>query len=357
MTKYRVVHCGTGYVGKIALRLMAQQPDLELVGHHVHSSAKAGRDTAEFIDGSPATGVITTADWGAVLKLKPDVLTYFFDSVRRETEAVEDLIQFLENGTNVVCISAWAVGHPKTLSADLLARIEAACARGKSSLLFNGIDPGWATSDLAIAALAPANRIDSLRLIEFASFRRYTAEYASREYFGFGQPPGYLPTLAQGGLIEEMWSPTLHRVADALGVEIDAFVSTYQTRMAERDLEVGFGTVAAGTASVVHFELQGLVKGRPLVTLEHLDHLYDDVTQIVDNPWSKPGSPATSYRIEVEGSPSYAIELHSHSSDINVTPLLNCIPALIEARPGLLGPLDLPYYRSRNVTARLGPWP
>lgn len=357
MKKFRVVHCGTGYVGRIALRLMFDQPDLELVGHHVHSPDKAGKDTAEFIGDRPATGVITTSDWDAVLALRPDVLTYFFDSVRRETEAIEDLIPFLERGTNVVCVSAWAVGHRKTVPPHLLERIERACAQGNSSLLFNGIDPGWATSDLAISALAPANRIDSIRMIEFATFRRYTAEYASREYFGFGQPPGYQPTLAQGGLIEDMWAPTLHRVADALDVEIDAFASTYETRMAERDLEVGFGTVNAGTASVVHFELTGFVAGRPLITLEHLDHLYEDVSCILDNPWSKPGCPATSYRIEIEGSPSYALELHSHSSDINVTPLLNCIPALVAARPGLLGPLDVPFYRSRNVTARLGPWP
>lgn len=357
MSKYRVVHCGTGYVGKIALRLMVQQPHIELVGHRVHSPEKAGKDTAEFIDGSAPTGIITTNDWDAMLKLKPDVLTYFFDSVRRETEAVEDLIQFLEIGTNVVCISAWAVGHRKTVPPELMERIDAACRKGNSSLFFNGIDPGWATSDLAIAALAPANRIDSVRMIEFAPFRRYTAEYASREYFGFGQPLGYQPTLAKGGLIEDMWSPTLHRVADALGVEIEAFEAIYDTKMAESDMEVGFGTVKAGTASVVYFQLTGLVKGRPLVVLEHIDHLYEDIMQLKDNPWSKPGCSDTSYRIEVAGNPSYALELHGHSSDFNVMPLLNCIPALVEAPPGLLGPLDLPRYRSRNVAARLGPWP
>lgn len=357
MSKFRVVHCGTGYVGKIALKLMHQQPDLELVGHHVHSPEKVGKDTGEFIDGNPKTGVITTGDWDEVLRLKPDVLTYFFDSVRREQEAIKDLVRFLEIGTNVVCISAWDVGHRKTVRPDLLAKIDVACAKGNSSLFFNGCDPGWCTSDLTIAALGPANRVDSIRMVEFASFSRYTAEYASREYFGFGQPPGYKPALAQGSLIEEMWAPTLHRVADALGVEIEEFEAAYETKMAEQDLEVGFGTVKTGTASVVHFELRGLIRGRPVVTLEHLDHLYADVSHIKDNPWSSPGTPGTSYRIEISGSPDYAIEVHSHSSDINVTPILNCIPALVEAPPGLLGPLDVPRYRSRNVTAKLGPWP
>ncbi|HTH29530.1 MAG TPA: dihydrodipicolinate reductase [Sphingobium sp.] len=355
--KYRVVHCGTGYVGKIALRLMLQQPHLELVGHHVHSPEKAGKDTGEFLDGNPTTGVITTNNWDAVIARKPDVLTYFFDSVRREREAIEDLIQFLEAGINVVCLSAWGVGHRKTVPPDLMARIDAACKKGNSSLFFNGCDPGWATSDLAIAALAPANRIDCIRMIEFASFANYTAEYASREYFGFGKPPGFKPILAQGGLIEEMWSPTLHRVADALGVELDEFRAVYETDSVDYDINPAFGKVEAGTASVVHFELQGLCKGRPVVVLEHLDHLFKDVGEYKNNKWTRPGTPGTSYRIEVEGSPSYALEVHSHSSDFNVTPVLNCIPSLVAAPPGLLGPLDLPRYWSRNVTAKLGPWP
>ena len=355
--KYRVVHAGTGYVGQIALKVMLQQPNLELVGHHVHSPEKAGKDTGEWVAGNPKTGVITTNDWADVIKLKPDVLTYFFDSVRREREAMEELAQVLEAGINVVCISAWGTGHRKTVPADILELIDKACAKGNSSLFFNGCDPGWSTSDLVIAALGPANRVDSIRMVEYASFAKYTAEYACREYFGFGKPMGFQPILAQGGLIEEMWAPTLHRVADALGVELDGFKTVYETDSVDYDLNVACGLIPAGTASVVHFELQGLYKGRQLVTLEHLDHLFADVGEYKNNRWTKPGTPGTAYRIEVSGDPSYALELHSHSSDINVTPILNCIPALVAAKPGLLHPLDLDRYWSSNITAKVGPWP
>lgn len=354
MKKYRVVHCGTGYIGKLALRLMQQQPHLQLVGHHVHSPEKAGKDTGEFIDGKP-TGVITTSNWDDVVKLKADVLTYFFDSVRREREAVEDVIRFLEAGTNVLCISGWALGHRKAMEPDLLKKLEAACQKGNSSCYFNGSDPGWATTELTIAALGGANRVESVRMIEFASFARYTAEYASREYFGFGQPPGYQTVMLKDNMIEQMWSPTLHRIAEVLDVEIDEFRSVYETETTDHDIQTGFGLVKAGTNAVIHFELQGLKKGRPFVILEHIDHVYPDITHV--KQWSKPGSPEASYRIEITGSPSYALELHSHSSDINVTPFFNCIPAVVGARPGLLSPLDVPHYYSRNVAAKLGPWP
>jgi hypothetical protein len=46
---YRVVQWSTGNVGSHALRLIAHQPELELVGLWVHSSDKVGRDAGELI--------------------------------------------------------------------------------------------------------------------------------------------------------------------------------------------------------------------------------------------------------------------------------------------------------------------
>ena len=356
MTEYRVAQCGTGYVGQMALRLLPEQPGMKLVGHYVSSPEKAGKDSAEMV-GLPANGVITTNSWQDVVDLKTDVLLYCADSVRREREAIEDVIPFLENGTNVVSISAWDLGHRTTVPPDLMERIDAACAKGNSSCFFTSVDPGWATSELMIASLAMANRIDSVRMIEFANFKQYTAEYASREYFGFGKPPGFSPTLERDGLIEQMWAPTLHRIADVLEVPIDEFKAVYETDSVDYDIQAGFGLVEAGTASVVRFELQGLYKGRPFVVLEHIDHLLDDLNEC-KKPWSKPNAPQTHYRIEVHGDPEFAIEMQSgRPSAWCITPVINCIPALVAAPPGLLGPLDVPRYWSRNVTPRLGPWP
>jgi hypothetical protein len=352
---HRVVHCGTGYVGSIGLRALLEQPDLELVGQYVHSAEKVGRDSGELV-GSEPTGILATDDIDAILGLEADCVTHYSDSVNRELGAVEDLVPFLERGTNAVTLSAWAVGHRAAMPPDLLERVEAACRSGNSSCYFTGSDPGYATSELAIAALGVANRIDSVRVIEFACFANYTAEYASREYFGFGQEPGYQPILVTGGVIEQMWSPTLYRLAEVLGVEIDEFRVTYETDSVDHDLEVGFGTVAAGTAAVVHFELQALNHGRPFAVVEHVDRLPRDPRE-AGTQWPQPYGPETSYRIEIEGDPSFNVELGGHSSLFNVMPLLNCIPALCSAPAGLLGPLDMPRFFSRNVTPRLGPWP
>jgi hypothetical protein len=355
---YRVVHQGTGYAGVTALQLILEQPQLELVGQYVTSPEKAGKDTGELIGRDPV-GVIATNDLDEILALEADCLTYFADSVQREREAMEDMIPFLERGTNCISISGWQLGHKKAMPPDLLEQIEAACAKGNSSVFYTCIDPGWATSDLAIATLAPANRVDSIRMMELGWFFNYPAEYASREYFGFGKPMGHQPELVTGGFIEEMWSPTLYRVADAMGVEIDEFKVVYDSDSVDHDIETGFGLVEAGTASVVWFELQALKDGRPFIVLEHVDRLPKDPRDS-QKDWKQPYGPADhAYRIEIEGDPSYSLEMNfgPPTGAFISMPVLNAIPAVCAAPPGLVTPLELPRYTTQNITARLGPWP
>jgi hypothetical protein len=53
-----------------------------------------------------------------------------------------------------------------------------------------------------------------------------------------------------------------------------------------------------------------------------------------------------SYRIEIEGDPSYTLELNFGSDGgggkITAMPAINAIPAVCAAEPGLNGPLDIP---------------
>jgi hypothetical protein len=272
---HRVVHCGTGAVGSAALRAILDHPDLELVGHFVSTPSKVGRDSGELV-GRPPTGVVATGDWSQVVDLGADCLTYFGEAIGREREAIADLLPFLEHGTNAVTFSGFAIAHPASTPPELREPIEAACRTGNSSCFFTGIDPGWATSDLAIAALAAANRVDCIRVLELGWWGNYTSEYSCREYFGFGKEPGFQPLLVTGGFIEQMWAPTLHQLAEVLGVEIEGRPSF--------TIEMGFGT--------------------------------DGLT-------------------------------------LSAMPAINCVPAVCGAAPGLLGPLEVPRYWTRNVPARL----
>jgi 2,4-diaminopentanoate dehydrogenase len=223
-------------VGRV--RAILEHPELDLVGHYVSSPGKVGRDSGELVGVAP-TGVVATGDWAELVDLGADCLTYFGNSIGREREAITDLVPFLERGTNAVTFSGFALAHPATAPPDLRETIEAACRAGDSSCYFTGIDPGWATTDLAIAALAAANRVDCVRVLELGWWGDYTAEYVCREYFGFGKEPDFEPLLVTGGFIEQMWAPTLHQLAEVLGLEIERFEVVYETDGLDHDVETG----------------------------------------------------------------------------------------------------------------------
>src|SRR5262249_28132500 len=147
------------------------------------------------------------------------------------------------------------------------------CAKGNSTAFFTGVDPGWATTDLAIAALACADRVDCVRVQELGWFGNYTSEFSMREYFGFGHPTDFVPILVSGGFLKKMWAPTPLNVGDVLGVEMEDWSVLYEGASLDHDVEPGFGMVAAGTASVVNFELQALAGGRPIAIVEHADRV------------------------------------------------------------------------------------
>jgi len=347
----RVVHCGTGNVGRYALRAVLEHPDLELVGHYVSTPDKQGRDSGELVGVAPA-GVRATGDWDELLALDADCLIYFGNSLGREEDAITDLLPFLERGTNAVTFSGFALAHPATAPPALRDRVDEACRTGTSTCFFTGIDPGWATTDLAVAALATANRVDCVRVCELGWFGDYAAEFAMREYFGFGQPLDFEPLFVKGGFIEQMWSPTLHQLAEVLDVEIDGFDLVYERDCLDHDIETGFGTVEAGTAVIVRFEYRALRGGTPFAIVEHVDTV---TREPLANDWRRPHGPVDlAYRIEIEGDPAYSLELAigSNGSTLCAMPVINAVPAVCAAGPGLRGPLDVPRYWTRNVPAR-----
>jgi hypothetical protein len=345
---YRVVHVGTGNIGQFALRAILRHPDLELAGHFVSSPQKAGRDSGELVGVAPA-GVTATSDWNGLLDLKADVLTYFGDSVGREREAMTDLLPFLERGTNVITFSGYALAHPASMEPQLRQAFEAACKAGNSTCFFTGMDPGWATTDLALAALTGADQIDCVRVCELGYFGDYGAEKVMREYYGFGMPLDHVPVFVTGGFIEQLWAPTLYTIAEALGAQVEELKVTFESAGLDHDIDTAFGVVKAGTASVVRFELQAWHKGKPLVIAEHVDCC---TREDVGKGWKAPYGPSgLVYRIEVEGDPPFSLELNKgvNAQTLASMPVINAVPVVCAAGPGVVGPLDLPRYWSRRV--------
>jgi hypothetical protein len=346
----RVIHAGTGNVGTAGLKGVIHHPDLELVGQYVWSPGKLGVD-AGTLCGEPDTGVITTNRWDDLLDLHADCLCWFGDSIGRAAENYADNLRFLQRGTNVVSFSGFELAHPPSAPAEFRDPVAAACKVGSSSYFFSGIDPGWATTDLAVAALTAADRVDCVRVMELGYWGSYTAEFVCREYFGFGQRPGFEPLLLKGGFLQRSWEPTLRVLCDVLGVEIEGWETSYEVDCLDRDTETGFGIVEAGTASAVRFELRAMAGGAPIAVVEHVDTVAHDAGKM----WKQPFAPYDCvHRVEIEGEPALYIETGCPPGGAGpalrcAMPVVNAIPAVCAAAPGIVTPIDIGHYGARNI--------
>ncbi len=343
----KVIQWATGTVGVHAPAAIAAHPDLELVGLWVHSDAKAGRDAGELC-GGPPLGVLATQDADALLDLGADVVCYTASSDVRPDGVVDDLCRILASGANVVSTSFVPLLHPAHAGPGVLERLEAACQEGGTTCYTSGIDPGYGNAGVTIGALALCRDVRTVRMMEIVNYATWDNAFTMFEIMGFGKAETSESLLLSPGSTALAWGPVVHLVADAIGLGLDEIVERHEVIRADEDIEIASGTVAAGTISGMRFEIIGVAGGEERIVVEHVTRLRDG-----DAPEWPQGA---GYRIDVEGEPHVHLELsvssdlgdHNHAGCLaTAMHVINAIPAVVAAPPGVATLLDLPVYSAR----------
>ena len=350
---YRVIQWSTGNVGTFSLGHIIDHPDLELAGLWVHSAAKAGKD-AGTLCGRPATGVLATNDVEALLAMPADCVCYTATADLRPFEAIEDIARILAARKNVVSSSVVPLVHPKSFFPEVRDRLEAACRAGGTSFFTSGIDPGFANDLLPLVLSGLAGRWDEIRIQEIINYATYDQPQVLFETMGFGQPMDATPLLLTPGTLAFAWGGTIRLLADGLGLELEDIRQVYEKRPAERPIVILGRTVEPGTMAALRFEVQGIVGGKPVLVVEHVTRIDDALA--ADWPQGK-----GSYRVLVTGNPGMRCdyEFWDERGDhavggvvLTATRIVNAIPAVCDAKPGLLSALDLPLITGRGLLRR-----
>jgi 4-hydroxy-tetrahydrodipicolinate reductase len=340
----RVIQWATGTVGIHAVPAIVAHPKLELAGLWVHSDAKAGRDAGE-VCGSDPVGVIATQDADSLLALDAECICYTASSDVRPHEVLDDLEAMLAGGKNVVSTSYVPLLFPKAAGEGVFERLEAACQAGGTSFYTSGIDPGFGNAGLAIATLAMSKEVRQVRMMEIINYATWNNPFTMFEIMGFSKPNTSQSILLAPGSTALAWGPVLELVAAAIGLELDEIVERHEVITANEDFEIASGPIPKGTISGMRFEIIGLVDGEERLVVEHVTRLRDH-----DAPQWPQGE---GYRILIEGEPNFTVELslssdrgdHNHAGCLaTAMHVINAIPAVVAASPGVKTILDLPVY-------------
>jgi 2,4-diaminopentanoate dehydrogenase len=349
---HRVVAWSTGNVGRHVLAGIEARPDLELIGLFVSNPEKVGRDAGELAGLGHSLGVPATNDTTALLALRPDCIVHSAMADDRLVEALEDLRGFLEAGINVVSSGPVFLQYPAPED-PLAAPLAEAAVAGGVSLFVNGVDPGFANDALPLVLSGVSERIEEIRCLEVLNYATYNQPMVLFDIMGFAKPLDEIPMLLQPGVLTMAWSSVVRQIAAGIGVELDSVEEWYEREAAPFDFEVDAGPVPKGSAAALHFEVRGMLGGRAVIVLEHVTRLHDDLGPT----WPKPLGHGC-YRVVVSGEPQYTLDLQLLGTDgdhntaglkATAMRLVNAVPAVVAARPGIVTALDLPLVTGRGL--------
>ena len=347
----RVAVWSTGGIGSIAIRAIERRPDLELVGVWVHSPEKEGRDAGE-LAGIDPVGVAATNDVDAILGRGVECVVYAAQGPEQDAASVPDYVKLLSAGVNVVTTSSWALLHPPSYEPTWRTQLERAAADGGASLYASGIEPGFAADQLPILLTTMSNTITSIRSTEIAMYDTYPVTFMMMDVMGFGKPLDYEPMMALPGALISAWAPGIKLTASALGIELDEIREQLDRAVTDRTLEVACGTIEAGTVGAIRTQAIGVVDGRDVVVIEHVNRMAPDLAP----EWPTADRDGT-YRITIDGDPDIVCEMaagdpeHASPGAMVATAMrvVNAVPYVVDARPGLLSSLDLPITAPRHA--------
>ncbi|KUI38415.1 dihydrodipicolinate reductase [Mycobacterium sp. IS-1496] len=353
-TPLRTVVWSTGGVGSVAIDAIRRRPDLELVGVWVHSEEKIGEDAGRLAGGDPI-GVTATNDADALVALKPDCVVYAASGPDRDAGAVPDYLKLLAAGINVVSTSSTSLVYPPAYySPEWRDQMATAAESGNASFYVSGIFPGFGSDELALLLSTQSKTIRCLTVTEIALNDHYPVADVMMNGMGFGHPLDFEPLLKTPGFIEMAWRAPLHLIAAGLGVELDEVRGTLDRRLTDRDIEVAFGTVEAGTCGAVRTRAAGVVNGREAIVVEHIIRMARDVAP----DWPAADFDAT-YRVDIEGDPDIHCTMNLGAAEghaaghaamaATAMRVVNAIPFVVAAPAGLLSSLDLPTTLPRHV--------
>jgi hypothetical protein len=350
----RVAHVGTGNVGRLALTELVTNPAFELTGVCVSTPAKVGKDAAELAGIDVRTDIAAVADLDAVIATRPECVVYCAMGDTRLPDAMADVMRILAAGINVVGSSPGLLQYPWGVMPDkYIARVEDTARQGDSSIFISGVDPGFANDLIPFALAGTCQRIEQVRCMEIHDYASYNGSEVM-QYMGFGRPLDEIPMLLQPGVLSIAWGTAIRQLAAGLGIEIDEITESYQREPAPEDFDIAVGRVSKGTVAVLQFEIRGMVGGRPVIVIEHVTRLRPDLRPDLPQPAAGDGS----YRVEITGEPSYAVDIvpssrngdHNHAAIAGAAGrIVNAIPAVIAAPPGIRTTLDLPLVTGKGL--------
>ncbi|HVS33003.1 MAG TPA: dihydrodipicolinate reductase [Thermoanaerobaculia bacterium] len=314
-----VAQYGIGPIGAEIARLLLTKPWVRLVAAVDIDPKKIGKDLGEVIGLGRETGVKVTAG----LAGKVDVVCHSTGSRLREVSS--QLRSLLERGSHVVS-TCEELSFP--LDKKIREELQQAARSANVNLLGTGVNPGFVMDKLPLTITSVCQEVRSVEIVRIqnASTRR---EPLQRKV-GAGMTTGEFRAAVDAGKIKHMGlRESLMLVGAGLGVDFESVSEEkIEPIVADREITTQYLKVAPGQVAGVHQTIYG--KGRINVSLEL--RMYVGAEAVAAD------------RVIIKGVPDLEMVIPggTHGDRATAAMVVNAIPRVVKARPGVLTMDDIP---------------
>jgi hypothetical protein len=350
----RVIQWATGPVGAAALQEIIDSPDLELAAVYVYSPSKVGVDAGTLV-GRRATGVLATDDRAAILAVDADLVVHTASKAFPINTNTDDIVALLESGKSVITTASYS--HLPTFGAQAHQRIASACALSGARFLAAGEHPGFMFERLATTITALSKRVDHITVREFVDCRAVTERQMLVDLMGMGKRPDEITVESPiFGALSAQYEQSLAATADVLGLTLDEIRPSIRTATSDRDVEVAFGVLPAGTVVGQTLSWTAYRNGAAVLAAEEYWTVTGDISE-----WDIPSGGQFLVRVIVDGYPPLRLELTIGGADGEVEAdglpgvvggqvavamtAIRAIPYVLESPPGVVIPSVFGAYR------------
>jgi hypothetical protein len=339
----RIVQWTSGKVATEAVRAVLARPDMELVGAFAFSPSKVGTDLGELCGLGRQIGVLATDDVEAIIALAPDCVLYM--PLHPDVDHLERL---LGAGINVATTAHFMTG--RAYGEEARERLEAAAVKGGASLFGSGVNPGYAQS-IAAAATSVSRNVRHVAILESFNIGTWAGD-ENQDELGWGRPKGDTGHAEDVRQATIPFSDACEALARLGALELDSVRCEVDFAHATRDLDITNRDVRAGTVAGIGSRWIGSSGGHDVVEVAVRWTISPDIRPAWDI--------AMAYQIDISGEPDVHLKVEvlpdlsstppeamaAMGSVITAMPVVNAVPGVVAARPGIIGYQDLPVVTS-----------
>jgi len=322
----KVVQYGVGPIGSAIVKLLSRKQGVKIAGAIDIDKRKVGKDLGDVAGVSKPLGVCVSSDADKVLtKAKAEVVLHSTGSYLNVVSP--QILKCVKARSNVIS-TCEELAYPFEKNEKIALQLDRLAMRHGVTVLGTGVNPGFIMDTLPIAltgACQSVTRVSVTRIVD-ASKRRLPLQ----RKIGAGLSPEEFQRLVQERKVRHIGlEESIRMIASGLGWKVDRVEETVEPVIAEVDVESPFLKVEKGSVAGVKQHGRGMVGSREAITLDL--QIYVGAKDPRDS-------------VFIEGVPPIDMTIRGgiHGDLATAAIVVNSIPKVLKAEPGLLTMKDLP---------------